>query len=161
MTRTEAIMWVREHDDDDDLDDDELVEAYTALYGAPPDDYDRQVGLWSHCCAHSDCREQVAEAKTECQTETCDGQAIGELTMCSTCAATVLSYAGDTDEIPGGVPESLAELAEAGLASKICESCRSQYVTEILETPAGLAGLCDGCADAVRGGAPVSAAYAG
>jgi hypothetical protein len=51
MTKNEAIAWVRCHDDDDTLDDDELEEAYEALYGCPSDDQDRIEGLWSHCCA--------------------------------------------------------------------------------------------------------------
>ena len=50
MTREEAIEWVREHDDQDELDNDELDAAFTAIYGRAPDDQDREEGLWSHCC---------------------------------------------------------------------------------------------------------------
>ena len=51
MTQSEAKQWVREHDDQDQLDDDELEAAFAALYGCPSDETDREEGLWSHCCA--------------------------------------------------------------------------------------------------------------
>jgi len=51
MTKRDARAWVREHNDNDVLDQDELEAAYTALYGCEPDDQDREEGLWSHCCA--------------------------------------------------------------------------------------------------------------
>jgi len=47
----EAIEYVRSHDDHDNLDREDIEAAYTALYG-PPDDQDREEGLWSHCCAY-------------------------------------------------------------------------------------------------------------
>jgi len=51
MTKQEAIQFVRDHSDQDNLSDDELTPVYAALYGAEPDDRDREEGLWSHCCA--------------------------------------------------------------------------------------------------------------
>lgn len=54
MTEAEAIEWVREHDDSDEIDPLELEAAFLALYGRPADDTDRAQGLWSHCCAARD-----------------------------------------------------------------------------------------------------------
>jgi hypothetical protein len=51
MTKQEAIQFVRDHSDQDNLADDDLAPVYTALYGREPDDQDREEGLWSHCCA--------------------------------------------------------------------------------------------------------------
>lgn len=49
MTKEEAIQYIIDHEDDDELDEDEIVECYRALYGEP-DDQDYEEGLWSHCC---------------------------------------------------------------------------------------------------------------
>jgi hypothetical protein len=51
MTKSEAIEWVRESDDEDQLDVGETEEAFAALYGRPADDEDRHTGLWSLICA--------------------------------------------------------------------------------------------------------------
>jgi hypothetical protein len=51
MTKREAEQWVRDHDDDDDLDDGELSEVFAALYGRKPDRQDYDDGLWSLVCA--------------------------------------------------------------------------------------------------------------
>jgi hypothetical protein len=51
VTKREAIKWVKAHDDDDNLDPQALEEAFLAIYGRPPDDQDREEGLWSHLCA--------------------------------------------------------------------------------------------------------------
>ena len=51
MTEAEAITWVREQDEDSELDQKELEAAFHALYGRKPDEKDRQDGLWSLCCA--------------------------------------------------------------------------------------------------------------
>lgn len=51
MTKQQAEQWVRAHQDDDELDEDELEAAFAALYERPADDEDREQGLWSHCCA--------------------------------------------------------------------------------------------------------------
>lgn len=51
MTKAEAKKWVRGHSDDDELDDDDLVAVFTALYGRKPDQDDYDTGLWSLCCA--------------------------------------------------------------------------------------------------------------
>lgn len=51
MKRSDAKKWVREHDDDDVLDERELAEVFAALYGREPDQDDENVGLWSLCCA--------------------------------------------------------------------------------------------------------------
>ncbi len=53
--RTEtAIQWVRDHNDDDVLDDHELEQVFAAIFGRPPTDDDREQGLWSHVCAAVD-----------------------------------------------------------------------------------------------------------
>jgi len=54
MTQQEAIDFVHNHNDDDNLDSDDVTEAFTALYQRLPDDLDRREGLWSHCCAAVD-----------------------------------------------------------------------------------------------------------
>lgn len=38
MTKQEAIAYVRDHDDDDDLSDEDLEAAFAALYGRPAAD---------------------------------------------------------------------------------------------------------------------------
>ena len=52
MTEQEAIEWVREQNEDEDMDPAELIEAFTAVFERAPDqdDYDTG-GLWSHLCA--------------------------------------------------------------------------------------------------------------
>ena len=51
MTKQQAFDFVRDHSDNDSLDDDDLAEVFAALYGREPDAQDREEGLWSHCCA--------------------------------------------------------------------------------------------------------------
>ena len=51
MTKAEARRYVADHEDSDELDDADLVAAFTAIYGRAPDDIDRDQGLWSHLCA--------------------------------------------------------------------------------------------------------------
>jgi hypothetical protein len=51
MTEAEAVQFVRDHGDGDDLDDTDLEEAFRALYEREPDEDDRMVGLWSLLCA--------------------------------------------------------------------------------------------------------------
>lgn len=51
MTKEQAVEYVRDHSDNDTLDDDEVREVYAALYGCDPDEQDEDEGLWSHCCA--------------------------------------------------------------------------------------------------------------
>jgi len=51
MTQAQAQQYVLDHEDDDPMDDDDLEEVYTALYGQPPDAQDREDGVWSLCCA--------------------------------------------------------------------------------------------------------------
>lgn len=46
-----AREWVAEHQDDDDLDDDDLGHVFAALHGRRADDRDREEGLWSLCVA--------------------------------------------------------------------------------------------------------------
>ena len=51
MTKTEAENWVRSHNDDDNLADDELEAAFAAIFERAADGEDREQGLWSHLCA--------------------------------------------------------------------------------------------------------------
>jgi hypothetical protein len=51
MTSKEATQWVRDHYDDEELDDEELEEVFAAIYGRYPDDDDMRDGLWSLVCA--------------------------------------------------------------------------------------------------------------
>jgi len=51
MTKQQAIDYVRDHEDCDDLDPEDIRAAYVALYGNEPDSEDEAEGLWSHCCA--------------------------------------------------------------------------------------------------------------
>ena len=51
MTKNEATKWVLAHEDGDELDEDELEAAFTAIFERDADDEDREEGLWSHLCA--------------------------------------------------------------------------------------------------------------
>ena len=51
ITKNEAIEWVYAQDESEEVDQDQLETAFTALYGVSPDDEDRLAGLWSLCCA--------------------------------------------------------------------------------------------------------------
>jgi hypothetical protein len=51
MTKQQAEQWVRAHNDNDDLDADELEAAFAAIFERSADDDDREQGLWSHVCA--------------------------------------------------------------------------------------------------------------
>lgn len=51
MTEVEATKWVREHSDNDTLDEAELEAAFRAIFERDADEEDRAVGLWSHLCA--------------------------------------------------------------------------------------------------------------
>jgi len=51
MTLQQAEDFIRECDEDDELDDGTLVELFTAIYERKPDQQDRDDGLWSLCCA--------------------------------------------------------------------------------------------------------------
>lgn len=51
MTKEQAANWVRTHTDDDEFDDVELADAFSAIYERKPDDTDWEQGLWSHLCA--------------------------------------------------------------------------------------------------------------
>lgn len=51
MTRNEAVEWVATRSTEDEIDDEELREAFRALYGRWPDQQDEEEGLYSHCCA--------------------------------------------------------------------------------------------------------------
>lgn len=48
-TEETAKEYVAEHDDDDELDADDLEHVFAALAGRRPTDADRKEGLWSHC----------------------------------------------------------------------------------------------------------------
>lgn len=52
--RRDAIAWVEEYatrEEDVELDDVELEQAFEAIFERPADDQDRDEGLWSHLCA--------------------------------------------------------------------------------------------------------------
>lgn len=49
MTRQEAIDWVNSHDDNSDLDRDELDAAFEALLGRPADDDESVCDRWTNC----------------------------------------------------------------------------------------------------------------
>lgn len=51
MTKREAIEWVYDQDEAQEVDSEELEAAFRALYGRPSDAEDRSAGLWSLCCA--------------------------------------------------------------------------------------------------------------
>lgn len=51
MTRQEAVEWVRTRDDQEQLDENDLREAFHALYGRWPDAQDEEEGVFSHVCA--------------------------------------------------------------------------------------------------------------
>ena len=44
MNRQQAVDFVREHSDDDDLDSADIDAAFTAIFGCKPDDVDRELG---------------------------------------------------------------------------------------------------------------------
>ena len=47
MNRQQAVDFVSEHSDDDDLDQSDIDAAFTAIFEREPDDEDRDNGLWS------------------------------------------------------------------------------------------------------------------
>lgn len=49
--RDRAEKWVRDHSDENDLDEEELTAAFRQLFAREPDDDDRKQGLWSHLCS--------------------------------------------------------------------------------------------------------------
>jgi hypothetical protein len=51
MTKKQAEEYVRDHSDDDEMDDADLAEVFAALYDRQPDQQDYDDGLWSLCCA--------------------------------------------------------------------------------------------------------------
>ena len=53
MTKSQATEWVCNNDDDSELDRDELIAAFSALYGREPD-RDELQDAWSHCCSAID-----------------------------------------------------------------------------------------------------------
>ena len=71
MTKAEAIQFAVDLRDDDQLDPDDALAAYAALYGHEPDEDDVETRrwLWSHVHAHPDVSAAVeaAEAKAECE----------------------------------------------------------------------------------------------
>lgn len=54
MMKSEAMRWIAEHGDDDNLEEEELEAAFRAIYGRQPDAEDREKGLWSVLCADPD-----------------------------------------------------------------------------------------------------------
>lgn len=61
MTLEQAREYVAGHDDSDDLDDDDLENAFAAIHSRRADDDDRQAGLWSLLCAACPQDEEDAE----------------------------------------------------------------------------------------------------
>jgi hypothetical protein len=49
MTEAEAVEWVYDQDEQGEVDQDDLLAAFVALYGREPDD-DEYRDMWSHCC---------------------------------------------------------------------------------------------------------------
>ena len=47
MNLQQALSFVREHSDDDEIDKDDMVAAFNAIFDRAPDDEDRENGLWS------------------------------------------------------------------------------------------------------------------
>lgn len=47
MTKIEAAEWVREQDEQSEIDSDDLLAAYRALMGREPEQEDYDLGLWS------------------------------------------------------------------------------------------------------------------
>jgi hypothetical protein len=50
MTIEQAIDWVNSHDADDELDQDELRDAFTALVGRKPDPDENTAFQWDTLC---------------------------------------------------------------------------------------------------------------
>jgi hypothetical protein len=51
MTKADAYRYVKDHADDDELDEEDLIDVFTALYERGPDAQEMTEGLWTHCCA--------------------------------------------------------------------------------------------------------------
>jgi hypothetical protein len=47
MNRQQAIDFVAQHSEDDEIDKDDMVAAFIAVFDRDPDDEDRENGLWS------------------------------------------------------------------------------------------------------------------
>jgi hypothetical protein len=66
--------YVESHDDDDELDDSELTEVFTALYERAPDQSDRDTGLWSLIVAGVSERERITITLDAEEPECKDGE---------------------------------------------------------------------------------------
>ena len=53
MNWQQAVDFVSEHSDDDDLDQSDIDAAFTAIFEQEPDDEDRVIGLWSMMVAET------------------------------------------------------------------------------------------------------------
>lgn len=53
-TVADVKKWLSGHDGEagDDIDEDDVEQAFLILYGRVPDEEDRAVGLFSHVCAY-------------------------------------------------------------------------------------------------------------
>ena len=60
MNKQQAVAFVVEHCDDDDLDQADVDAAFTAIFGCKPNDVDRELGLWSLMVAASDNHSKLA-----------------------------------------------------------------------------------------------------
>ena len=60
MNLQQALAFVAEHSDDDDLDQADIDPAFTAIFGREPDDVDRELGLWSLAVAASNNHSALA-----------------------------------------------------------------------------------------------------
>ena len=60
MNRQQAVDFVGEHSDDDDLDQSDIEAAFTAIFEREPDDVDRELGLWSIMAAAIDNHSALA-----------------------------------------------------------------------------------------------------
>ena len=50
MTKKDAVEWVRAHSDDDEIDPDDLVAAFVAIYRRRPEGEEVR-DMWSMICA--------------------------------------------------------------------------------------------------------------
>lgn len=63
MTKRQAEQLIRSTDDVEELQPEELEAAFAAIFERPPDDKDREEGLWSHVCAAVDGKCAAVDCK--------------------------------------------------------------------------------------------------
>lgn len=107
MTKQEAINWVQSNNDHDELDADDLRDAYTALVGREPGDDEGTCEQWSTCCLFAD---DECDDDDETDTLVCDHQIQHDRSGVGHCWRNI-----DRDDLPSSIVEEIeGEIIDGG-----------------------------------------------